>query len=116
MACGPESTPQTPIDADHSSPYLCLATESKETICRANLALLDAQVDYVASMLGVAPPDECIATLWTEEAAAECGPYKGCYKGGIIYSYALLEACLSEDTTEQLLVTPEKSFAIERVN
>lgn len=86
LACAPETDPSVPFDVEVTSRYLCLGSGFSEAMCEANIALLDAQVDWVASILGVPPPEDCIPTLWTERASHKCDPYKGCYKEGIIYS------------------------------
>lgn len=91
FACAAEPEPELgsepePSRADSGSSYLCLETVVEGALCPANAAILDAQVEFIAAYLGLPLPDECVPTLWAEDVSAECGPHKGCYREGRIWS------------------------------
>ncbi|HFE47287.1 MAG TPA: hypothetical protein ENJ18_17665 [Nannocystis exedens] len=89
MACAPAPV-EIPFEVVETSNYLCLGAAVSGAFCDANVAILDEQVEFVASFLDIPTPEQCIPTLWTEdpEDLAECGGKNsgGCYEGGIIRS------------------------------
>jgi len=78
--------PAPPLPVKPGSDYLCVETEEPEQLCSANVSLLDAQVEFIATSLNIPPLEECVPTLWAEDVSAECGKSKGCYRDGVIRS------------------------------
>lgn len=80
-------TPETPIpfEVDEMSEYLCLGADVPDSFCDANVQLLDAQVEFIASYLALPTPEQCIPALWAENTEI-CGLYNGCYTGEVVYS------------------------------
>ena len=74
-----------PFEVEEMSSYLCLGADAPDSFCEANVEIMDAQVEFITTVLDLPIPEQCIPTFWTEDFEL-CGGRSGCYRQDTIYS------------------------------
>lgn len=75
-----------PFAIEVETEYLCIGTTVPGSVCTGNATLMDEQVAFIASFLGIPRPVECIPVFWQEGGPPGCGGRGGCTNDGVVYS------------------------------